>query len=175
MRGHIKDALLGMLANENKDTLKNTSICLGTIAAIEVPDGHWNNFLQLMSDNSTQEIFQYRLASIQTLGFMTEFIDEYIGKELSVEQLGSILHATICNIDVKSIELTTIAIKALSRTITSTKQICVIKEQRDFIMNGLFRAIEMDDEDIQNEALQALAEVPEIAYEYIVEYIPKIG
>ena len=42
-------------------------------------------------------------------------------------------------------------------------------------MNGLFSAIEIDDEQIQRDALQALAEVPYIAYDVISEYIPRIG
>ena len=44
-----------MLASENRDTLKSASICLGIIAAIEVPDGHWNEFLQIMGENAMSE------------------------------------------------------------------------------------------------------------------------
>ena len=42
-------------------------------------------------------------------------------------------------------------------------------------MTGLLNAIEIDDEQIQIDALQALADVPYIAYETIGEYIPRIG
>jgi len=42
-------------------------------------------------------------------------------------------------------------------------------------MDGLFRAIEIDEESIQIDALQALAEVPNIAYEVVTEHIPRIG
>ena len=42
-------------------------------------------------------------------------------------------------------------------------------------MDGLFRAIGIENETIQIDALQALAEVPIIAYHSITEYIPKIG
>ena len=55
MRGYIKEALLQMLTSENRDTLKSASICLGIIAAIEVPDGHWDQFLQMMSEGATSE------------------------------------------------------------------------------------------------------------------------
>lgn len=58
------------------------------------------------------------------------------------------MHATICNINATQIELTQIAIKALQRTISSTSQNFANKEQRDFIMEGVFRAIEIDDEQI---------------------------
>ena len=55
MRGLIKEALLQMLTSENRDTLKSASICLGIIAAIEVPDGNWNEFLQIMGENAMSE------------------------------------------------------------------------------------------------------------------------
>jgi hypothetical protein len=45
-RTNIKEALLHFLESQDMDTLKNVSICLGIIAAIEVPDGNWNDFLQ---------------------------------------------------------------------------------------------------------------------------------
>ena len=113
MRGFIKDALLAMLENQNHNTLKNASICLGIIAAIEVHDGHWNQFLQTMSENATSENLQFRRAVVQTLGFLSEFLDLNIDKDLSQDQIGQILHATICNIDQNNIELTEIAVKAL--------------------------------------------------------------
>ena len=42
-------------------------------------------------------------------------------------------------------------------------------------MNGLFKAISINNETIQTDALQALAEIPSIAYDSITEYIPQIG
>ena len=86
----------------------------------------------------------------------------------------------ICNIsqdpaNSQELELTGIAIKALTRTIPSTCENFCNKDQRDFIMEGIFRAMFINDEQIQIDALQALEEVPEIAYTSIAEYIPKIG
>ena len=42
-------------------------------------------------------------------------------------------------------------------------------------MDGIFKAININNETIQTDALQALAEIPSIAYNSIIEYIPKIG
>jgi len=53
LRGFIKDAFLTMLQSEDRATLKDASICLGIIAAVEVPDGHWDHFLTTMCENST--------------------------------------------------------------------------------------------------------------------------
>ena len=55
-----------------------------------------------MSDNSTSETYVYRLASVQTMGMMVEFLDEYIGKTLRNEQIGQVLHSTICNLGPES-------------------------------------------------------------------------
>ena len=82
MRGYVKDALLQMLGSDSRETLKNASICLGIIAAIEVPDGNWDQFLQIMSENAMSDNIQFRLAAIQSLGFLSEFL-EYVDKKLS--------------------------------------------------------------------------------------------
>jgi hypothetical protein len=122
MRGHIKDALLQLLPSHNSNTLKNASICLAIIGALEVPDGLWDQFLTMMQENSTNEDNHFRLASVQTLGLLCEFLDQYIDKQLRPEQIGQVLHATICNIDAQQIELSRIAIKALQRIIPYTEQ-----------------------------------------------------
>jgi hypothetical protein len=59
----------------------------------------------------------------------------------------------ICNISQdqgnnQEVELTGIAIKALQRTIPSTRENFFNKDQRDFIMDGIFRAMFMNDEQI---------------------------
>ena len=42
-------------------------------------------------------------------------------------------------------------------------------------MDGIFRAMNIEDEDIQCKALETLAEVPPIGYDSIAEYVPRIG
>jgi hypothetical protein len=66
-------------------------------------------------------------------------------------------------------------VKALSRTITMTAKNFQLDAQREFIMNGICKAIEINDEMIQENAIQTLQEVPNIAYLYIGDYIEKIG
>ena len=83
IRGFIKDALLTMLQNQDRNSLKNASISLGIIAAIEVPDGQWDQFLQTMAENSTAKEFHYRLAAVQTMGMMVEFLTDHFEKELA--------------------------------------------------------------------------------------------
>ena len=155
--------------------MKNMGTCLAILAVVEVPHGLWDNFLQSMAENATQENYQFRLASIQTLGFMSEFLEAYGVKHLQALQIGQILHATILNIDAEHMELTKIAIKALQRVIPLTGPNFQNKEQRDFIMEGICRAAMMEDEEVAEEALKTMIEIPEISYEYIGEYIQQIG
>ena len=155
--------------------MKNAGTCLGIVAAVEVPDGLWDEFLQSMAENATQDNYQFRLASIQTLGFMSEFLEPCVPKTLQAGQVGQILHATILNIDAAHPELARIAIKALQRVIPSTANNFQNKEQRDFIMEGVLRAAQMDDDEVQEEAIKALIEIPEISYEHLGEYILQIG
>jgi len=92
-----------------------------------------------------------------------EFIDQY-SRTLINNQIGRILHSTILNIDAQNIELTKIAIQALGRAIPLTSENFAVDDQRAFIVNGLFKAAEMDDVDIQEIALQAISEVPFVGY-----------
>lgn len=92
-----------------------------------------------------------------------EFIDQY-SRTLNNNQIGRILHSTILNIDAQNIELTKIAIQALGRAIPLTSENFAVDEQRVFILDGLFKAAEMSDVDIQEIALQAISEVPFVGY-----------
>ena len=64
LQTQIKNALLQVLASEDRQTMKNAGLSLAIIAALEVPDGKWPEFLQAMAVNSTSENYQYRLASV---------------------------------------------------------------------------------------------------------------
>ena len=66
-----------------------------------------------MASNSTSDNPEFRLAAVQSLGFLCEFLDLYFEKDLGIENIGSILHSMICNIDKDRLELTKIAVKAL--------------------------------------------------------------
>lgn len=76
---------------------------------------------------------------MQTLGQTMEFIDLY-SRRLNNDQIGRVLHSTVLNIDPANIPLTLIAIKALSRAIPLTSENFSVDEQRNFIVDGLFKA-----------------------------------
>ena len=103
-----------------------------------------------------------------------EFIELY-DKNLNNNQVGQVLHSTILNIDPQNRELTKIAVEALVRTMPLTRENFAIEEQRAFIVDGLFKAAEMDDVDIQEKAIEAITEIPFVGYDTIDAMIHNVG
>jgi hypothetical protein len=86
-----------------------------------------------------------------------------------------VLHSTILNIDASNLDLTKIAIQALLRAIPLTKENFAVEDQRVFIFEGLLRAANMNHKEIQDCALEAIAEIPIVGYEQIDKMLPQIG
>lgn len=155
-----------MLGQEEATIVKDSGLCLAIIATVELPLSQWDDFLVMMAANATNQDYKFRLAAVQTLGQTMEFIEQY-GKRLNNDQIGRVLHSTILNIDVSNLPLTRIAIKALLRAIPLTAENFGVEAQRNFIVEGLFRAAEIEDEDIQETALEAISEIPQVGYHHI--------
>lgn len=59
----------------------------------------------------------------------------------------------------------------MNNTLPSTGPNFEIDNQRDYIMNAIFSAISIQDEEIMELALINLAEVPSVGYLHITSYI----
>ena len=71
----MKNFLMNVLAEGDKIAMKAASICVASIAAVEVPDNMWDGFLEAFSKSATQtEEQKLRSAAILTLGYFCEFI-----------------------------------------------------------------------------------------------------
>jgi hypothetical protein len=97
LRSQIKEALLCELGSEDDNRIKNASLCLAMIGRVEIPLNLWDGFLEVMKTNATESTNIYhRLAAVQTLGYLSEFMGDEHLKQQHVE---SILHSTILNIE----------------------------------------------------------------------------
>lgn len=158
MRSNIKQAFLQQLISVER--VKYVSICIAILARFEITHGMWPEFLGIMESNATGENMQYRHAAMLTLGQLSEFIE---GEPLTQLQVGQMLHSTIVNITSTNLPLTKIAVETLLRLLPSTAECFAIEGQRDYILEGIFTAIRVDDDDIRETAFKALAEVPAVA------------
>jgi len=99
-----------------------------------------------------------RLASLTTLGYLC---DELQPEHLSDGLKNSILLALITSIstDPANLEPTRLSIKALPNAIAYAGNIFANQEDRDFLMNKIFEACNIDDHEIQEYALHTLREI----------------
>jgi importin subunit beta-1 len=153
-----------MLANTDHAIIRAAATCVAAICVLELPLGMWNGVLDLLQNNANSDDLNVRLASIQTLGFICEDIDP---KFLSADQLNMILPAVLMNVIPDQILLTQIAMKAFARAAPITEQNFLVPEQKDFIMQKIFDASKINDEDVLSSVMEGLNDIVRVNYDYM--------
>lgn len=113
-----------------------------------------------------------KTASVMTLGFLTEDLDINF---IDPNQMNQVLYAFLSNIDHSDTDLTRIAAKAFSRAAPVTKRNFEVQAQKAYIMEAMFKAFQINDDEILESMLEALVDIGKVAYDYMVEYIQTIG
>lgn len=161
-----------MLANTDIIIIKAAATCVAAICVIELPKGMWNGILELLQNNANSDDLNVRLASVLTLGFICEDIDP---KYLSAEQLNFILPAVLMNVIPDQIPLTQIAMKAFARAAPITEKNFEVPEQKEYIMQKIFEASKVNDEEVLSSVMEGLNDIVRVNYDYIYPYIGQIG
>lgn len=100
------------------------------------------------------------------------FICEDINTEcFSVDDLNLILFSVLSNIFPDKLDLTQIAMKSFARAAPITYRNFQIPEQKNFIMDKLFQAGEINDEDILSSLMEALNDIVKLSYDCIGDQI----
>lgn len=86
-----------LLARENKEEMKLGSVCVAAIAVDELPLKMWPELLGLLCSAAENENLFFRMAALKTLGYITEDLDT---KDITLEEMNSILYAVLSNISV---------------------------------------------------------------------------
>lgn len=133
------------MGTENESQIKNAGLCLAVIATQELPQDRWPEFLPRIVQNAQNENYFHRLASIQTVNQLAELIEE---DSLSEEQICSILHCSVNNIQKQHLKICKLAMEALTKIIPNTAKNFQNDLQRNSIMNSISLGIETNDEDI---------------------------
>ena len=100
----IREGLFSLFNSKDEPKIKDACMCVAVIARFEIPRGLWDEFLSLMARIATapEHDYHYRLASMQTLGMLSEFMED---EPLTQVQIGHMLHSTIGNIDGAHLEI----------------------------------------------------------------------
>lgn len=82
-KDNMKQAILLSLACESSVVRSQIAALIATIAAIEIPRGEWTELISLLCQNTSNEQYHIKLASLQTLGYICEEIEpEHLAQEL---------------------------------------------------------------------------------------------
>ena len=137
-------AILATLASPHSQVRNQIANILSAIASIEIPRKEWEDLIPNLCTNSTSEQMNIRLASLTTLGYICEELDP---EDLTNELKNNIILALTNNIDAKN-ETTRLSIKALIYSIPYTSPNFKVEQEREFIMQKIFTACAIDDEEI---------------------------
>ena len=145
-KNNIKMAILATLASSKVLVRNQIANILAAIASIEIPRKEWDDLIPNLCNNSTNEDINVRLASLTTLGYICE---ELYPEDLSDEVKNNIILALTNNItDEGPIEPSKLSIKALLYSIPYTSPNFKVQQERDFIMQKVFTACSLPDEEI---------------------------
>lgn len=119
---------------------KQIGSAIASIAAIEIPQGQWQELIVSLSNNCANEELQIKQAAIETLGFVCE---ELHPNDLSNEYKSLIIQGLTRNIspDPQTNHITKLSIQALYKGLPFARPNFEVSHERDFIMARIFDAL----------------------------------
>jgi hypothetical protein len=79
------------------------------------------------------------------------------------------------NVIPDQIVLTQIAMKAFARAAPITEKNFEVPEQKEYIMQKIFEASKVNDEEVLSSVMEGLNDIVRVNYDYIYPYIGQIG
>jgi hypothetical protein len=166
-RQQIKEAILMSLMCPSSLVRSSVAAAIAAIARLEIPRKEWMELIPNLS---------VRQASLQTLQMICE---ELLPDEVTDDMKNQIILAMTNNItstyDNPDIQkCNEYAIKGLLHALPFAAQNFKVTNERDFIMDKLFLALQNPNEDVRVTAMQTLVEMGRQEYESVEFYFPKI-
>ena len=135
------------------------------MASIEIPAGGWPEIVNVLSENVTHEARNIRLASIQTIGYICEEIEEEA--DLSSSQKEVIVSAIINSINLlketNDVEALKTAVPSMYHALEHTGGI-MASGQGKILLEPIVDVIKYDDEETQVIAMQCIVELVRFHY-----------
>jgi hypothetical protein len=74
-KNNIKVALFDLLAREDLNSIKYSAVCIAAIGAYEIPRNLWPDLIEMLCKNCLSDSMYIRMASLQTLGYLSEDLE----------------------------------------------------------------------------------------------------
>lgn len=172
VKNNIKQMLLQTLGSHEKSIRSVAAVAIAKIAAIEVPEGKWPDIVPVLHHNitSAQSPEGLKQSSFEALGIICEECPEPLQDKSSM-----ILTAIASGMgDGVNNEIKFSATKALANCLDFVKSNFALQNDRNTIMQMVFKASQCPDERVRVAAYQCLVEIGSSYYKYLPEYMQTI-
>lgn len=173
----IKSLILSTLASEKPIIRKSVSSVIASLVKIEMPiSKNWPSLLSILCQSDFHKR-EFRLAAVETLGYISE---ELISTKVEGETVDLILSALITNINnnLQDQEVIMMSLQAMIAALKILeKEKFAIKNYSDIIMGSVFQAgtNHSENDRVLEIICRIFIEVSELFYDQVELYIEKIS
>lgn len=158
-------------AAEDKRSRHTAAQVTAKVAAIDVPQGQWNDLIDgLVTTVTAGDNAFAKEASLECLGFLCEDMDESVLTDKS----NDILTAVVAGMRDPTVEIKVAATKAMENSIEFTESNFQNPQERNMIMSTIIEAVQSDNPDVKETAFMCLVRVAENYYDHLPEYMEAI-
>jgi importin subunit beta-1 len=160
----VKNFALATLASSFKSARKGAAQAVSAIALIELPNNQWDDIIDNLARNATNEVPEYKMSSLETLWYICEELT--VLPEVEVDK---ILYGLMTNLQptVTDDNIRLLAVTALSFCLRLCEKNFKIQVERDALINCIIENCKSTNSQIRMKAVQCLLEVVRCFYNYI--------
>jgi importin subunit beta-1 len=163
--------LVQTFASEDKHARGTAAQVTAKIAAIDVPQGQWNDLLDgLVGAITTGESLFAKEASLDCLGYICEDMDE----DVLEASANKILTAVVAGMRDATMEVKSAATKAMENSLEFTEKNFQNGEERNVIMTAILENTACANIEVQEHAFMCLVKVAENYYDHLPAYMEQI-
>lgn len=170
IRNGIKMGVIQTLAVPHKDVRKSAAQVASKIAQIELPKGQWPDLIQILLKNMEMENDNLKQATLETIGYICEEIDESV----LTSQANHILTAVWRGINNPNNEVKLAGCIALYNSLEFVKGNFEKEVERNHIMQVVIDAAASTDLDVRVASFECLVKIASLYYDKLHSYMQKL-
>ncbi len=139
---------------------------VSAIALIELPRHEWDKLLDILVANAQGPNIEYKLASLETLGYICEELEN---NSISVAQVDAVLSALVSNVmpQIENENVKMSALTALTHVIRFCEKNFRVEAEKDAIVTNILANYISPNVDIRKMTMQCIIEIVRYFYDYI--------
>ncbi|RQM28577.1 hypothetical protein B5M09_007912, partial [Aphanomyces astaci] len=169
VRNAIKQYALSSLKAQDAIAAHTAAQVVAKIGSIDVPQKQWPDLLRILVENVTSGTDSVKHASLETLGYLCEGLDE---DSLEASESNQILTAIVDGIRKENPDKIRLsAVVALRNSLEFVNENFSRDAERTHIMTVVCEATQCTDVQVRVRAFECIATIASLYYEYLGEYM----